>query len=516
MSGVTGLTDGARLRQGNAPVASLWFQYLLAASAVLGITLLLFFLKPAIGYRSLALIYLLAEVVLALFVGRGPTLLAGALSALAWDFCFVGPVGTLRISNVEDSVLFGTYFVVALVLGQLIARIRAQEEASRRREEQATALYELTRDLDASTTLSQLLEQVAQHIERAFEARAAVFLPDVSGQLSLHPHPAGAFAITGADQPAADWTFRQGRPAGKFAEHLAEAETHFVPLLAGGRVMGVLGLRFSQALAPTLPHRSLLEAFAQPIALFLDRQLREESGQRKPLTESERFTGALLNSVSREIHAPLAAMKSAVNRAGSNAPPASPTQQAMAAEIQETVERLDGVVAELMDLAQFEAGRVRPKLSPCDVSKLVHLALKETKKQLARHAVSVEIGPGWPLVQADFALLQRSLMNLLSNAAVHTPPGTAIQVRGIGEDGTLTLSVGDNGPGIPPEALGRVFDKFYRAPGASTGGTGLGLFLVKGFVEAQGGQVSVENRLEGGALFTIRLPLGQAQPNPAP
>jgi two-component system sensor histidine kinase KdpD len=76
----------------------------------------------------------------------------------------------------------------------------------------------------------------------------------------------------------------------------------------------------------------------------------------------------------------------------------------------------------------------------------------------------------------------------------------------------LVLTVADNGPGLAPDAVGRIFDKFYRATGAPAGGTGLGLSIVKGFVEAQGGQVEAENRAGGGAAFTIRLPLGDAPP----
>lgn len=182
-----------------------------------------------------------------------------------------------------------------------------------------------------------------------------------------------------------------------------------------------------------------------------------------------------------------------------------PVQQELIGEIQQSVERLDGLVGKVLDVARLESGRVKPKLSLCDMSDVVHVALKQTKRELARHKVEVSIPPGLPLVRADFVLMEQSLKNLLSNAAAHTPPGTAVRVKASMKGGVLALSVADRGPGIPPEALGRIFEKFYRAPGAPTGGTGLGLSLVKGFVEAQGGTVTAENRNGGGADFTIRL-----------
>jgi two-component system sensor histidine kinase KdpD len=454
-------------------------------------------------------------VVMALFVGRGPTFLAATMSALLWDFCFLPPLANLHVSSVEDGILLGTYFVVALVLGQLTARIRAQEKARRQGEERATALYELTRDLAAATALNQLVQKVAQHIKSAFGADVAVLLPDATGQLNLHPHPSSTCEITGPEQPAADRAFRQVRPEGSVAASFQQSEVQFVPLMAGERAIGVIGLKFSETFAPTLQQQNLLATFVQHIALALDRhRLREQSEQMKLIAESERLSRALLNSMSHEIRTPLAAIKSAATALVELGEPIlSSSQKEMVAEIQEAIERLDGLVGKVLDIARLEAGRVKPRPSLCDVTDLVHVALKETKKQLALHRVTVEIAPGLPLVRADFVLLQQALMNLLSNAAVHTPPGTAVQVRASGRNGALTLSVGDGGPGLAVEALPRVFDKFYRAPGAPTGGTGLGLSLVKGFVEAQGGEVSVENRLGGGALFTIRLPLGQAHPN---
>jgi two-component system, OmpR family, sensor histidine kinase KdpD len=108
--------------------------------------------------------------------------------------------------------------------------------------------------------------------------------------------------------------------------------------------------------------------------------------------------------------------------------------------------------------------------------------------------------------------VQQSLSNLLLNAAIHTPAGTPIDLSAKAEAGALVFSVADQGPGLAPEALPFLFDKFYRGPAAPTGGSGLGLAIVKGFVEAQGGEVRAENRPGGGALFSLRLPLAKSPP----
>jgi len=116
----------------------------------------------------------------------------------------------------------------------------------------------------------------------------------------------------------------------------------------------------------------------------------------------------------------------------------------------------------------------------------------------------------------DFSLLQQALANLLLNAAMHTPPGTAIEISAAQEGGVLTLAVGDRGPGIAADLLPHIFDKFTRGASAPTGGSGLGLAIVKGFVEAHGGTVTAANRPGGGALFTLRLPQPDKPPPDEP
>ena len=281
--------------------------------------------------------------------------------------------------------------------------------------------------------------------------------------------------------------------------------------------MGVLSLRFRDAAGLAPEQRDLIEAFVRQIALVVDRQrLREAEQQAKLVAESERLGKTLLNSISHEIRTPIAAISSAASGlAGTKGAASMEFQRAMVGEIQEAATRLNRLVGNLLDMTRLESGHVKPKLDWCDVADLIQVTVKAMANELARHHLTVEVAPGLSLIRIDFVLMQAALMNLLLNAAVHTPPGTAVKVSAAVEDKALALTVADCGPGLPADAIERVFDKFYRAPTAPAGGTGLGLSIVKGFVEAQGGQIKAENRAGGGALFTIRLPLGEPPPAPA-
>jgi two-component system, OmpR family, sensor histidine kinase KdpD len=487
-----------------------WLQYAVVVGTVVAVAVAGFLFTPQVGAHAMAFLSLLAVVVLALFVERGPALLAAALTATIWDYFFLPPVFAFRVSHFEDALLLGMFFVVALVLGQLTTRIRAQEAVERKRENRATALYLLTRELAQAATVGEIVQRVVREMERAFDAQVVVLLPDESSH--LQPQPASSFTLAEQEQQAAAWVLEHRKQAGRFTDTMPSVETLFVPLAGGGGSLGVLGLRWGQSMAPTLHQQNLLEALCEQIALVLDRhRLSGVSEKAKLLAESERLSKTLLDSMSHEIRTPLAAIKSAVAQLN----PAGAFDRAMITEIQEATERLNRLVGKVLDITRLESGHVRAVLNECDVSEVVNLAVAETEKDLARHHLTVQIAHGLPIVEMDFVFVQQALMNLLSNAAHHTPPGTPVELRVWVEERVLTLAVADRGPGLDPQSLRRVFEKFYRGPSAPTGGVGLGLSLVKGLMEALGGRVKAENRPGGGTVFTLSLPVSDETPGPA-
>jgi two-component system sensor histidine kinase KdpD len=482
-------------------------QYFLALAVVGAVTDVAFLLNNDIGPHAVALVFLLAVVLLAVFVRSGPALFAAALSALSWDYFFLNPRFAFRIGNFDDAIMFAMYFIVASVLGQLTARIRAQQEAERQREARATALYLLAAELNSSASLDAMVKKLVRQMEVAFDAGIALFLPDAQKVLNLHP--ASAFEPEPTEHEVPIWVLGHGRPAGKFTDNLPGAGALYVPLATSSGMMGIVGLRFHHT-APLSPdRRNLLDVFCQQIALALDRhRLNEVSEKSRLLAESERLSKTLLDSMSHEMRTPLAAILSATgNLAALGQSTDSPLQREMLAEIREAAQRLDRLVGNVLEATRVETGNVKPKINECDVAELVNLTVAETEKELAAHPLELHIAPDLPLVPLDFVLTQQALSNLLSNAARHTPDGTPVRVVASVQEDSLRLVVSDRGPGLPTDILPRIFDKFYRAPNAATGGTGLGLSLVKGFVEAQGGSVTVENDPAGGLIFTIRLPL---------
>jgi two-component system sensor histidine kinase KdpD len=486
---------------------STWAEYLTALLGIVAVTLIALPLSPLLGHRAISFVYLLTVVLMASFVGRGPILLAAVASALLWDFFFTLPHYSFHISGVEDQILFATYLVVALVLGQMTARIRAHEKAESMLREGATTLCVLTQDLARLASLPQVLQSAVEHLERSFGAKTAVLLADDSGGLKVPHDHAGTLELGREDLRIAEWVFKHDRPVGKFADDTPLARVMFLPLKGGGGPLGVIGLRPTRSIPPSSHQIDLLEGFVQQIAMAIDRlQVRKVTENAKLLAESERLSKTLLNSVSHEIRTPLAIIECAgSNLAELEKSDLSESQKSLVAEIREAATRLNRLVGNVLDISRLESGHVKPKLDYYDIRELINSAVADSRKILVQHKLAVQLESELPFVRMDPSLIHQALINLLANAAFHTPAGTSVEISARTGDGNVWINVADRGPGIDPRHLGRIFDKFYRTPEARAGGTGLGLSIVKGFVESQGGEVTAANRAGGGMVFSIKL-----------
>lgn len=226
------------------------------------------------------------------------------------------------------------------------------------------------------------------------------------------------------------------------------------------------------------------------------------------LAESEKLYKTILNSVSHELRTPLTAIMGNAS-ALLNCQIASDhdSRVQLSQDIMNSADRLNRVVSNLLDMSRLSSGTLSLTKDWHEAADLVAVALEAQKSALAGHHVTTQIEEGLPLVRVDFQLLSQALRNLLINAASYTPQDSAINVTVKSTGKCVELSVSDNGPGLPKDSLAHLFEMFYRVPGSPAGGTGIGLAIAKGVVEAHGGSIRVINRSEGGACFTISLPL---------
>jgi two-component system sensor histidine kinase KdpD len=462
---------------------------------------------PWVEYQVVGLTALPAVLLVAVYIGRGPALLAALVSAVSFNFFFIEPHYTFTVAHFQDMVLIVLYFVIAIFAGNLTARIRQQEQMAQRNVQRIMSLYRLARETATAADLDAVLETAVDQLAHSFHADVAILLA-AGEQLAREPHPVSTLPIDEKAFGVALWVFDHGRPAGRFTDTLPTAETHFAPLRTPNRITGVIGLRMRHARRPTFEQELQLETFINQIALSVERQLLDRAARQSALLqESERLHTTLLNSISHELRTPIATITGGAEILSSPTTDAkSQAGQALLFDIRDAAQRLNHLVENLLDMSRLDAGRLQLKRDWCVVSDVVGVAVQRLHPCLAQRPLTLDLAPDLPLVQMDFVLIEQVLINLLYNVCAYTPVGTPVEIRAKVEHGWLWLTIADHGPGIPPELLERIFEKFYRVPGTATGGTGLGLSICRGLVHAHGGELLAQNRPEGGAIFTIKLP----------
>ena len=460
---------------------------------------------PVSYYHAFGHVYLLAVILLCLRVSRWTALAAALISALAWNYVVMPPRFSFSVLDFEDGMILGTYVVVALIAGQLTTRIRSQERHERQRKQRATALFNLTRALTGATSLDEAVTAALRQADDLFNAQTALLLPGRDGALT--PHPAGTFPLNQTELRVAEWVRRNAHEAGRFTQVSPNAAALHLPLRRAGLGLGVLVLNLPpEAAITTAEQRELIEAFAAQIALLVERdQLRAASEREKLLAESDRLHRTLLDSVSHELKTPLAVLRSAAENLakGPDARRVNLTDEILAA-----TSRLDRMVANLLNQTRLESGAIKPQLDWCDARDLISAARRGLGDALAGRPVKIEIPATMPLFMADAPLMEQVITNLLHNAVRYTPAGSPLLISAGFEPGNrrVFLSVADQGPGISPSMRKQLFQKFRRGNEAPATGLGLGLSIVRGFMQAQNGDVVADDNPGQGARFTVFLP----------
>ena len=488
--------------------------YATAAGAVAATTALAGGAK-SVGIPDVEMLYLLGVMLSALRAGRGPSLLAAGLSVAAYDFFFVPPEFTFRVSDARYFLTFGMMFGISVVLSTLTLRLRRGEQAASQREERTATLYAVSRDLGSAIGAEAVAAVSARHAARVMGG-AAVVLTGAPGE-PLEPRGAwpDRFAVAPAEQGVARWALEHGAPAGRGTSTLPASEVICLPLGVAGRPSGVLALRPEGGATPDADQREFLEALGRQIGFALDRvRLGDEARLAALRARTEELRSTLLSTVSHDLRTPLATILGAATSLRDDPDLAPPARRDLLEAICEEADRMSRLVSDLLDMTRLQAGAVTLRREWVPVVELMGAALGRVERALARHRVTTSLPDDLPLAWVDPVLVEQLLVNLLENAAKHTPPGTEVELRATSAADGLALEVADRGPGIAPGEEERIFERFHRAPGARAPGAGLGLAIARAIAEAHGGRLVASNRDGGGALFRLALPPAAQPPSP--
>lgn len=458
-------------------------------------------LFPIGDLENLIMIYLLAVVLAALYLGRGPSILATFVGLAAFVYFFVPHYNSFVL---EDLYYFPTFVVmssVGLIVSTLTSRLRADALLTEGRERRSLALYELSRDLAATETREALAPVVDKHMQRAFSCGGRVLAADGNGFVCLDSDstPVDPEA-TAALRHAVAW------------KHAVQWGSSVVqPMVVAGEPVGLLRCAsFDLQVFQTSSNLQLLEAFANNIGVALHRLVvGEQVTQARRHIEDERLRNVMLSSVSHDLRTPLASITGAVTTLiESSKVLDDATRLDLMQSIREDADALERQVRNLLDLTKLESGSVLAQRDWHSVEEVVGCAMRRVESVLLDREVVIALADDLPLVSIDAMLVEQLLVNLLENAAKYAPQDRPVEVDARIDGDDLRIAVRDRGKGLDAEERERVFAKFYRGPGQQQRpGAGLGLAICRAVAELHGGTIQCNGRDGGGAEFVARLPL---------
>jgi two-component system sensor histidine kinase KdpD len=494
-----------------------WRRYGSALALTVLCTSLAAVMYPYFELTNLVMVYLLGATIAALRLGRGPASLTAVMNVAAFDFFFVQPRFTFAVSDFQYAVTFAVMLIVALIIGTLVANVRAQTRVAGARERRTALLYGMSRELAATRTLPGLARVAVKHVAESFGSDAVLLIPGFDGQLvdpTLDAMAAPGPALFTADSSIARWVHDHGRPAGLGTDTLPAAPAQYLPLSAGDRTLGVLVVHPAQRRRVLLPEQQhLLETFASQIALALERaRLADDAERARVAAETENLRNTLLSSISHDLRTPLAVIAGASSALADDTLALDwPSRTQLALSIEGKAREMSELISNVLELMRLESGDIRLRRDWQTLDDLLGAALGRSAETLREHPVRIDLPPDLPAVQVDAPLLTQVLCNLLENGARHTPAGTPLQVSALLDGAQLRVTVDDTGPGLPPGDPEQLFAKFHRGRGeGNTGGAGLGLAICRAVIRAHGGEIQASQRPGGGARFSFTLPLSES------
>jgi K+-sensing histidine kinase KdpD len=455
-------------------------------------------LETALGTTRLTVIFLASVILVAMRLGAHAGLVAAAAAAIYVNFFLREPRFTLGRLSAEEVVNLAVFTAVALGIGGLAGRARDEGERVKEREQTTNLLFQASREMSSTADEVELRQRLADWARRAVGGDVFVVSADglQASERPEQPPPAAWQAELRERLTAGGWE-------GVLSRHGWSARMLPSEQSAGAVLWRAPPSKFDEENA------RLIEVLANLASAAIARaKISNLMAEAAALKAGERFVTTLLSSVSHDFRTPITAiLASATGLQNYGARFDEAVRGDLLDTIVEESQRLEGYVANILNLTQLEAGALTPHLSPASLDQIVDCAWRRARPPPGQ---TVTIGGMEGVkVLADPVLLEQTLVNVLENALRFTPPGEDIEIVAQRSGAEVALMISDHGPGVKEGDIARLFDKFFRVRGANPQtGKGLGLFIARGFIEAMGGRIAAGRRADGGSglLMWISLP----------
>ena len=467
-----------------------------------------------IALPNLSMIFLAAVILCAVRFGVRSAIAASVLSFLAYDFFFIPPIYQFSIAEPQEFFALVVFLGVAALVGWLGGRARDPERVASENARATRSLVDLSQRLSGAMTLGDILEAAAVYAHKTLGAKCVVMLLPEDGALYIQASWPPLDELSPGEIGAARWAMEKREPAGWRTDTLPNTRFQFRPLVTTRGVVAVCGVEPAHSdtpIAPSLDHA--LNLVLDQTAIAVDRALLvKETLRNAGIEENEKLRATLLASLSHDLRTPLAGITGAVTTLLKFEDTLSADKRRdLLQSIEEEASRLSRFIANLLDMSRIDAGALKPKRETIDVGDAVRAAIDRARRTFPSRDFVTSLARDLPFAQGDSGLIEQVLFNLLDNAQKYGGESpVVVHARPLG--GEVLISVTDEGPGIRPADLERVFEKFYqggRTDGRKTG-VGLGLSIAKGLVESMGGRIWAESPAarRRGTRLSIALPAG--------
>ena len=438
--------------------------------------------------------YLIAVLLIAATWGIVEATVASVVAMLCFNYYFLPPVRTLTVADPQNWAALFAFLATSIVASQLSARAHQRTRLAVDRQLEMERLYALSRAILLTEANRGAPKRIAQQIAQIFDLPAVVLYDRDIGEV-YHGGP--------EDLGAIDEKLREAALQGTLLQDEA-ARTVVTAVRLGGEPIGSLAVRGS-SLSDTA-----LQAIANLVAICLEKVRGQEAASRaEAARQSEELKSTLLDAIAHEFKTPLTSIKAAASTLLSTPAPKPEEQRELVTIVDEETDRLGRLVTEVTQMARIEAGKIQLDRKLYSVADLVSAALRQAKLIANGRQITVEAAENLPLVNVDAGLIELAIRQLLDNAFKYSTPGSPLSVVARRSESALIIAVRDHGPGIPERHLARIFERFYRGPGAERKaiGAGMGLAITREILRAHDGDVSVKSKPGEGSEFSLSLPL---------
>jgi len=481
--------------------------YLLVLVFVLGLALFNGIFLSALGYKVAGFIFLLGILFLSLFFKKGPIFFASILYALIWVIFFIPEQESSPFSLKEDIILLALYLVTAIFTGVLTDRARKHTELLSKRERSIEALYEITREIATSPSFDQILLSVKDRLSSVLEGRCEILIKKLDNGLIFDG--ASSLIHNEKEKAAANWVFQNSKEAGWSTSTLPFAQNLYIPLKGSNEVMGVLAYRPNANKELTIEEKNFFYTVGQQLANYLERRFSEQKARlHEQHKQVEKIYQSILNLIANLFEGPLLTIQDATKELQKIEIPGIEERGINPLEhLTTATESLTRILENISAMVNLSAGLTPVNREKYNIKDLLTTSCERLKKTTPNYRFDLKVEEELPEIYFDYDLIELLFYNLAFHAMEFSPPESTIKIECERSGDYVIMTVSGEGQAVPPEMLDVAFEKFYRLPGTTSSGLGLGLAIAKVIAEIHNGELKILSRPSGGMMFSLYLPI---------